>query len=60
MNLKDISTFYRAITDESIAFLVVSAAIYCLISGIILPEWFIVAFSMVLMFYFKKDNNGDK
>ena len=42
MNLKDISKFYTAITDESIAFIIILAAIYCIISGIILPEWYTV------------------
>ena len=60
MNLKDISKFYTAITDESIAFIIVLSAIYCIISGIVLPEWYTVAFGMVLMFYFKKNNDGDK
>ena len=60
MNLKDIANFYKAITDESLAFIVVLSAIYCVLSGIILPEWFIVSVGMVLMFYFKKNNDGDK
>ena len=60
MNLKDISNFYKAITDESLAYIVVLSAIYCVLSGIILPEWFVVAVGMVLMFYFKRDNNGGK
>ena len=55
MNLKDLAKFYKAITDESLAFIVVLSAIYCVLSGIIIPEWFIIAVGMILAFYFKKE-----
>lgn len=60
MNLKDIANFYKAITDESLAFIVILSAIYCVLSGIIIPEWFIIAVGMIIAFYFKKNNDGDK
>lgn len=61
MNLKELADFYKAITDESLAYIVILSAIYCVLSGIVLPEWFVVAVGIILMFYFKKNNdNGDK
>ena len=61
MNLKDVANFYKEVADESIALVIILAAIYCVIIGIIVPDWFTIGFGMVLMFYFKKNNdNGDK
>jgi len=44
---------FERITDEILAIIVVVAAITMLAVGVKIPEWFYVAFGMIIAFYFR-------